>query len=75
MLKNKIAEHILSVTIDLSEAQQELIDTQIKINDLGKKLNELIAIQNTLQNANSTDNNDELSDIGITYNVISSTKR
>lgn len=47
--KGRIAEHILCVTIDLNEAQQELLDAQLKVNELAAKLNELIKMQDHLR--------------------------
>jgi hypothetical protein len=47
-LKNRIGEHLLCVAIDLAEAQQELNDAQIKVEQLASKYNELINIKNKL---------------------------
>jgi hypothetical protein len=55
-LKKKIGEHLLCVAIDLAEAHQELLDAQIKVENLAQKYNQLIEMQNELENDNSTDN-------------------
>jgi hypothetical protein len=55
-LHKKIGEHLLCIAIDLAEAHQELLDAQIKVENLALKYNQLIEMQNELENDNNTDN-------------------
>lgn len=55
-LKERIGEHLLCVAIDLSEAQQELADAEIKVRNLSLKYNQLIEIQNNLEHERTSDN-------------------
>lgn len=47
---------MLCVAIDLSEAQQELADAEIKVRNLSLKYNQLIEIQNNLEHERTSDN-------------------
>lgn len=55
-LHKKIGEHLLCIAIDLAEAHQELLDAQIKVENLALKYNQLIEMQNELENDDNNDN-------------------
>ena len=73
MLKDKISSYILSVTIDLEESRQELMDAQIKFNELSHKLNDLIKMQDKLKDEDSNNSNSVNSDSSNGNSVGSST--
>ena len=49
-LNIRIGEHLLCVAIDLDEARQELIDAEIKVQQIASKYNDLIEMKNKLDN-------------------------
>jgi hypothetical protein len=56
-LKKRIGEHLLCVAIDLNEARQELIDAQIKVEQIASKYNDLIEMSNKIEfNVNDCNN-------------------
>jgi hypothetical protein len=64
-LKTRIGEHLLCVAIDLDEARQELIDAEIKVQQIASKYNDLIEMKNKLDENDDNSDNTSVTDMPI----------
>jgi hypothetical protein len=72
-LKTRIGEHLLCVAIDLDEARQELIDAEIKVQQIASKYNDLIEMKNKLDEDDNNRDNTNVSCVPI-FNGYSDTQ-